>query len=178
MQSPTGFTLIQLLIVVAILGILSAIVLLAVNPAKMIDEARFSRVEGQFASFTRALDAYLLNNNNVYPADVDRGIPPELIDVLKNENWPHTPWGEPTTYDWDNIIDPYTGEHYVQIGIRFCALNNASHCNFPNLEWAKDFDYRSSAYYCIKGPCKAHKDSAPDHPAYCANCEPGKFHLD
>lgn len=170
-MKQAGFTLIEILIVIAIIGILSAVVLVAINPRRMMDEAKFSQAKEHLSLLNNAMEAYLVINGGVYPEDVDRGIPGGVEKELKTGNWPDTPWGPPTTYDWDNIYDPNTGQQYYQFSIRFCELNNPSNCRFPELEWAENFDSNSSVFYCMEGPCKAHRSSPPDHPAYCVNCK-------
>ena len=175
-MKQAGFTLIELLVVVAIIGVLAAVVLIAINPRRIMDETRFSQAKEHLNILNNAMEAYLILNNGVYPPDVTRGIPSGLEKELKTGDWPHTPWGDPTTYDWDNV--PNGGDPYRQFSIRFCEYGNSSNCYQPQLEWAKDFDYMSSVYWCMEGPCRAHESSAPNHPALCVNCKPGEFTLD
>ena len=165
-----GFTLIELLVVIAIIGILAAVVLAAINPARMIDEAHFSHAKEQLATINTALEAMMVHNGGIYPADVERNLPPGIEPYLKTGDWPNAPWSG-SVYDWDNI--PANGGYpqYVQISIRFCPLGQPSNCNFPKFDWAKDFDYHSSVFYCIYGPCKAHSTKPADWPAYCVNCD-------
>jgi hypothetical protein len=156
--------------------VLAATVLISINPRRIQDETHFSQAKEHLNLLNNAMEAYLVLHNGEYPPDVDRGIPSALVSELKTGNWPHTPWGSPTTYDWDNINED--GEQYYQFSIRFCALTDSSNCKFPQLEWAEDFDHLSSVYWCMEGPCRAHRNSAPDHPALCVNCREGEFTLE
>src|SRR5690606_32786248 len=105
-----GFTLIELLVVIAILAVLAAVVITAIDPRKVQDEAKFAQTKQHLQTLATALETYTIHSGGVYPADVDRGIPPGLESYLKTGDWPNTPWGGPSTYDWDNYIDDDTGQ--------------------------------------------------------------------
>lgn len=175
-MKQAGFTLIEILIVIVIIGVMAAVVLIAINPRRIQDETRFSQAKEHLSLLNNAMESYVIVHGGRYPDDVDRGIPSGLEKELKTGDWPHTPWGPPTTYDWDNITE--NGEHWKQFSIRFCELGNPSNCRFPELEWAEDFDSNSSVYWCMEGPCRAHRNSSRTHPALCVNCKEGEFDLD
>ncbi len=170
-----GFTLIELLVVVAILAILSSLLLAAVR--KAIDRAYYARAKGELRSIEKALHLYMLDHNFNYPADVDRGMPSGLEDYLASSDWPDPPWLN-SFYDWDywdsnsnnpdagTLSYPPEGEVY-QISIRFCEYNDPDSCTFPKESWADDFDYYSSAFWCLSGPCRSHGSMPYDHPGCC-----------
>lgn len=164
-KSGSGFTLIELLVVMAIIGILSSVVLLSLNRAR--SSASFARAKLEFKSIATAIEFYTEDNDGVFPADVNRSLPPGLETYLSGGNWPNAPWPN-GVYDWENWTDPLGGEDILQISIRFCTAVGV--CNIPNEEWATDFDYYSAVYYCIQGACRSHLSKPIDHPGYCVNC--------
>lgn len=160
-----GFTLVELIIVVAVIGILTSVGTSVAGTAKQ--KAYLGVAKQDLSEIVSSLTLYF-NDNNFYPADVDRDVPPGLEVYLKNGRWPKAPWPG-SCFDWDNwIID---GKPVYQMSIRFCQLGDTAGttCHFPALPWARYFDYYSAVYYCIRGACRAHA-SAPSSPGYCVNC--------
>ena len=102
--------------------------------------------------------------------DADRDLPPGIEEFLGPGEWPDAPWPG-SVYDWEAWEDPETGDEIHQISIRFCPLGQAENCHFPNQDWAEDFDYYSSVYFCLEGVCRSHINRPVDHPGYCVNCE-------
>ncbi len=163
-----GFTLIELLVVIAILGILSSIVLVSLNQAR--SSAALARTKLEFRSLTTAIELYMEDHGGVYPADVDRNLPPGLEAYLSTGNWPNAPWPG-SVYDWDNWTDPNTGMPIIQISVRFCPMGGPlSACRFPDESWANNFGIDSAVYYCIEGSCRPHINEPVDYPGYCINC--------
>ena len=71
-----GFTLVELLVVIAIIGILVAMVIIAIDPLRVIRESRDSKDRSELSGVKSALQLYLNEHNN-YPLD-----PPGLTGVL------------------------------------------------------------------------------------------------
>ena len=105
-RSLSGFTLIEVMVVVVILSILAAIVVPKIMSRP--DEARVTRVQQDVRGLSAALDLYRLDNFT-YPT-TDQGLealvsrPPGLSD---NARWkeggyvksvPKDPWGNPYHY--------------------------------------------------------------------------------
>jgi prepilin-type N-terminal cleavage/methylation domain-containing protein len=163
-----GFTLIELIVVVAIIGILAATVLVNTNKAR--ESARLARAIKETSAIATAIQLYMDDNGGVYPADVSRGLPPGLEPYLGPGSWPSGPWPG-SVYDWENWDDPSNpGRKIYQISIRFCPLNQPAQCRFPATSWAANFDYYSAVYYCVEGACRSHTDRPANHPGYCLNC--------
>ena len=100
-----GFTLVELLLVLVILGILAAIVIPKFSGRT--EQARITATQTQIASFATALDAYEVDNGN-YPKGKNG-----LMDLIQQprdaQNWrgpylqsdsiPKDPWGGDYIYD-------------------------------------------------------------------------------
>ena len=65
-----GFTLIELLIVIGILGILAAIVLVAVDPAKRLRQSRDARRAAEVNSILNAILNYTADSKGILPAAI------------------------------------------------------------------------------------------------------------
>ena len=65
-----GFTLIELLVVIGILGILMAVVIVAVNPSRQFAQARDTQRKADLSAITSAVVQYSVDHNGNYPTDV------------------------------------------------------------------------------------------------------------
>jgi len=64
-----GFTLVELLIVIAILGTLAVVVLLALNPLQQLARTRDAGRTSGVTQIGRSLEAYATVNNGIYPLE-------------------------------------------------------------------------------------------------------------
>lgn len=164
MKIKKCFSLIELLVAVAIIAILAGVGLVYMGRSK--EMARFVRAKKELETIAGSLESYL-NDNEQYPADVNRGLPSGIEQYLPEGDWPEGPWLG-SVYDWDNwIIDE---EKIYQVSLRTCDYNtDPENCEkwmiFPS------FDKWSAIYYCIQGECRAHSAKPVDHPGFCINCD-------
>jgi len=163
-----AFTLTEIIIVIAIIMILLGIVILAINPGRQVLDTQVTRANAELTAIRDALYTYYYETRE-WPDDVNRGLPNGIEEYLGPGIWPYAPFNDVSEYDWDNFTGS-DGNQVLQISIRFCPLGESDECQFPNADWAEDFDYYSSYYYCIKGICRAHPGKPDDHPGYCVNC--------
>lgn len=167
LRKKNGFSLIELLLVVAVIGIITTIVLISNIRAK--EKTYLSRADIELKTFAYALKMYAFEHNNTFPDDVNRDLPSGIETYLNTDpEWPSAPWPG-SVYDWDNwSID---GENIYQISIRFCPVGGPlSACVFPNESWAQNFNVNSAYYYCVSGSCRSHISEPIDYPGYCMNC--------
>ena len=69
-SAQKGFTLIELLVVIGIIGILTAVVLVAVNPGRQFQSARDTQRRADLYSLTNAIYQYAVENNGNIPAAI------------------------------------------------------------------------------------------------------------
>lgn len=67
-SGTSGFSLVEVLTVVAIIGILSTLVLVAMNPAERIQAAFDSQRKSDLAQIRNSLEAYAANHDGKYPS--------------------------------------------------------------------------------------------------------------
>src|SRR5690606_5014196 len=66
-----GFTLIELLVVIVIIGLLAAIIFVAVDPAQRFGDARDARRRAEVVSILNAVLKYQVDHDGDLPAGID-----------------------------------------------------------------------------------------------------------
>jgi general secretion pathway protein G len=88
-----GFTLVELMVVIVIIGLLATVVVINVMPAQ--DTARMRKAEADIATLEQGVEMYRLNRMN-YPAG-DAGLQ-ALVTEGFIKRLPDDPWGNPYRY--------------------------------------------------------------------------------
>ena len=69
-QQQAGFTLLEVLLVVAIIAILAGIVIIAINPSKNLGDSRNSQRSSDVNTILNGVYQYSLDNNGTIPASI------------------------------------------------------------------------------------------------------------
>lgn len=72
-ESTKGFTLVELLIVIAVIGILATVLIVALNPAKQLQKGRDIQRKTGLKAVQNALEAYYADNGSYPPNDCFSG---------------------------------------------------------------------------------------------------------
>ena len=70
LKSAKGFTLLEVLLVVAVIAILAGIVIIAINPGKQLGDTRNSQRQADVTTILNAVYQYSLDNNGAVPTGV------------------------------------------------------------------------------------------------------------
>ena len=92
-RGESGFTLVELMVVIVILGLLATVVVINVMPAQ--DTARIKKAEADVALLEQATEMYRLNRLN-YPTSGE-GLQALVVGGFV-KRLPDDPWGNPYVY--------------------------------------------------------------------------------
>lgn len=91
-----GFTLVELLVVIAVIGVLAAVVLVAINPAKKLSQARDAQRKSGIQQISTALSTYYTQKTSYSAA---------LVDLVTNGELKNLP-KDPTGVDFNYVVTP------------------------------------------------------------------------
>jgi len=91
-----GFTLVEIMIVVGIIGLLAAIAIPAFAKARR--QARIAAVANDFRIFDDGFQQYCMNTGS-YPPDTHNTLPPGMEEYIKQVHWDRDVWGG--HYNWE-----------------------------------------------------------------------------
>lgn len=103
-RGEAGFTLIELMVVVIILGILVGFAAVKLNPWKRVDQARVAQAQGHISALKQAVDLFIATNSRL-PASLE-----EIANELDNNEIPDDPWGRKYQY---RILDQQTRRYEI-----------------------------------------------------------------
>lgn len=109
LSKRSGFTLIEIILVVVIIGILAGIALKGIDPSQHTQNARIVEAKTDIATLSTALDMFEMMNGT-YPESLEglldsskQGYP-----FLKQNAIPKDPWGNPYQYTEPGAHNTYT----------------------------------------------------------------------
>ena len=70
-KSASGFTLIEIILVITLLSILLSIIIIAINPSKQLSDSRDIKRESDVLSIVQALYQYAADNEGDFPAGLN-----------------------------------------------------------------------------------------------------------
>lgn len=146
-----GFTLIELLVVIGIIGILAAIVLVAVNPGRQFAQARNQQRSAALLGITNAIYQYAAEHNGNFPGTTYTGgvanFPTTCPTTIGTGGFNLAAAGERdaagdgaadsdlivSTYIADIPVDPSTGTA-ADTGYTVCVVNGRLEATAPDAE--------------------------------------------
>jgi len=82
-RSAAGFTLMELLLVIGIIGVLAAMVIIAINPNKQLAQARDAKRRADVNAILNAVYQYAIDHQGILPSGIPSGTTPKQICVTK-----------------------------------------------------------------------------------------------
>src|SRR5579864_2179375 len=89
----SGFTLVELLVVIAVLGILAVGLIAAINPVDKLNAASDARVQSDIGVLSRAMESYAVSHGGYYPTNSS-----DLVTASELKSAPVPPAGYTYTF--------------------------------------------------------------------------------
>ncbi len=121
-KSTAGFTLVELLVIIVILGLLAVVAIAVLNPAKQLDRAKDAQRLSDLEQIRNALSTYY-NDHNAYPAVLPTGVYMENVPLDPDTN-------KPFPYETDSSSNPQWAVVYAKLSAltASCLLTKLSNC--------------------------------------------------
>lgn len=119
-----GFTIIEILVTIAIIGVLSTMVILALNNARV--TSRDAKKVSDLSQISKALDLYYANNNS-YPTTLTPGEP--LVDpegIVYMESIPSNTKADGDCEEGDYVYNVPTGQNNPRVYVLTTCLGSSS----------------------------------------------------
>lgn len=124
MSKNRGFTLVELLIVIAILAILVTMVIVAINPRSVIEGTKDTKSRSEMNQIKIALQTYF-NENNSYPATAGALAPTYMASNDTLTGMTYSAIGSPATDYLGSISMEQEAEENTESGQR-CGVGSPS----------------------------------------------------
>ena len=152
----SGFTLVEMLLVIAMLAILATLVVTYYNPVKLKQDHQYIATRESLINIATAARLYAEDNDD-YADDVNRSIPSQFSKYINPGTWARGPFPG-SVYDWDNWDDQTCWDgttHDIQVTLR----------QVDGYKGKTDY----TIYYVIKGPGIPHCSTSTTK-GECINC--------
>jgi prepilin-type N-terminal cleavage/methylation domain-containing protein len=141
MKKISGFTLIEVLLVIAIIAILASIVIIAINPARQIAQANNAQRAANVTTILNAIGQYAIDNRGAYPAGLSStpkvicssgvatssgctDLSPLTSGQLYLSSLPYDPFSPNTTSTWYVVSMSTTTNPRITVSAPFAELGN------------------------------------------------------
>lgn len=125
LKSSFGFTLLELIVVVAVLAVISTVAMTAVNPIAQFQKANDGKIKQDLAQIQRALESYY-GDNGRYPASPDYE-----LQTIADPNVGNS-WGDPWTPYMDFL--PKSPGYPNRTYVYFATNDGQTYFLYANLE--------------------------------------------
>lgn len=156
-KNESGFTLLELLLVAAVISLLASVLLTVVDPKERIVQARESQVKNDLGVLSRSLEAHYSENGSFYTVTLD-----DLSPDLKTVPSPPPGWSPEGDgkYGYAKVGSP-TPQSAIIVYSRLQskqelkkARDSGLTCaqDLTNLYWRYLSETRKTGYYCGSSP--------------------------